>query len=118
MRFLADESCDFAVTRGLRAAGHDVLAVSEEKPGSKDIEVIGFAREEERVLLTEDKDFGQLVYAGGHGGTGVVLIRFAAPARLQAPGAVLALVEAFGDRLPVSFVVLEPGRVRIGSMPK
>jgi predicted nuclease of predicted toxin-antitoxin system len=118
MRFLADESCDFAVIRALRDAGHDVLAVSEKRPGSKDFEVIGFAREEGRVLVTEDKDFGQLVYAGGQGGTGVVLLRFAASARQQVPAAVLALVASFGDRLPISFVVLEPGRVRIGSLPR
>jgi len=67
--------------------------------------------------VTEDKDFGQLVYAGGKGGAGVVLIRFPAPARRLVPGAVLDLVVRFGDRLPTSFVVLEPGRVRIGSMP-
>ena len=118
MRFLADESCDFAVTRTLRDAGHDVVAMSEKAPGSKDSEVIGLAREDGRVLVTEDKDFGQLIYAGGQGGTGVVLIRFAAPVSRQAPAAVLELVAAFGDRLPVSFVVLEPGRVRIGSLPK
>ena len=117
MRFLADESCDFAVVRALRAAGHDVVAVAETARGAKDIDVIALARKGGPVLVTEDKDFGQLVYAGGKGGAGVVLIRFPAPARRLVPGAVLDLVARFGDRLPTSFVVLEPGRVRIGSMP-
>jgi predicted nuclease of predicted toxin-antitoxin system len=117
MRFLADESCDFAVVRALRAAGHDVLAVAEVARGAKDPEVIRLARDDGRVLLTEDKDFGQLVYAGGQGGTGVVFLRFPAPARRQAPTAVLELVSKFGERLLTSFVVLEPGRARIGSMP-
>ena len=117
MRFLADESCDFAVVRALRAADHDVWAVGEIARGAKDLEVIRLAHEEGRVLLTEDKDFGQLVYAGGEGGTGVVLIRFPVPAKRQVTPAVLDLVARFGERLPTSFVVLEPGRVRIGSMP-
>ena len=118
MRFLADESCDFAVVRALRATGHDVVAVAETARGAKDLEVIGLAREGERVLLTEDKDFGQLIYAGGQGSVGVVLLRFPGPARKQVPAAALDLVARFGDRLPTSFVVLEPGRVRIGSTPK
>lgn len=117
MRFLADESCDSAVVRALRTAGHDVVAVAEIARGAKDLEVIRLAREAGRVLLTEDKDFGQLVYAGGQAGTGVVFLRFPAPVRKRAPTAVLELVSKFGERLPTSFVVLEPGRARIGSMP-
>jgi hypothetical protein len=68
------------------------------------------------VLLTEDKDFGQLVHAGREDASGVVFIHFPGSARATLPSAVLDLVERFGDRLPVSFVVLEPGRVRIGSL--
>ena len=114
MRFLADESCDFAVVRALRAAGHDVSAVAEVARGAKDLQVIGRAHEERRILLTEDKGFGQIVYAGGKGGVGVVLLRFPAPARRQAPSALLDLVTRFPERLLTSFVVLEPGRARIG----
>jgi predicted nuclease of predicted toxin-antitoxin system len=117
MRFLADESCDFAAVRALRAAGHEVIAVGETARGAKDLEVIGLARKGGRVLLTEDKDFGQLVYAGGQIGVGVVLVRFPAAARKQIGAALLDLVTRFGERLPTSFVVLEPGRVRIGSAP-
>jgi len=81
MRFLADESCDFAVVRALREEGHDVLAVAEAARGAKDPEVVRLARDQGRVLLTEDKDFGWYVYASGEGGVGVVLIRFPAAAR-------------------------------------
>jgi hypothetical protein len=45
VRFLADESCDFAVVRALRAAGHDVLAVAEIARSAKDLDVIRRARE-------------------------------------------------------------------------
>ncbi len=63
MRFLADENCDFAVVRALRAAGHDVVAIVEISPRAEDNVVIDLAMREGRILLTEDKDFGQLVYA-------------------------------------------------------
>jgi predicted nuclease of predicted toxin-antitoxin system len=64
MRFLADECCDFAAVRTFRAHGHDVLAVSESQHRSVDVDVIGLALTENRILLTEDKDFGWLVFAG------------------------------------------------------
>ena len=67
MRFLADESCDFAVVRALRATGHDVSAMVEISPGAEDEAVLAIARSEARVLLTEDKDFGKLAYADGQG---------------------------------------------------
>ena len=76
MRFLADESCDFAVVRALRAAGHDVVAIAEVTPRAEDDAVIDLAVREERLLLTEDKDFGQLVYARGRRTAGVLLLRF------------------------------------------
>lgn len=115
MRFLADESCDFAVVRSLRAAGHDVVAVAEVAPRAEDEAVIEFAANEGRLLLTEDKDFGQLVYASGHATGGVILLRFPAVARASLAEAVLHLVTERGDQLPGSFVVVQPGRFRISS---
>jgi hypothetical protein len=73
LRFLADESCDVAVVSALRAAGYDVSAIVEVSPGAQDAAVLALARTESRVLVTEDKDFGLLAYAGGQETTGVVL---------------------------------------------
>ena len=83
MRFLADESCDFAVVRALRAAKHDVVAVSETFSGTEDEAVIGPAVREERIVITEDKDFGRLVYASLRESSGVILIRYPARARTE-----------------------------------
>jgi predicted nuclease of predicted toxin-antitoxin system len=118
VRFLADESCDFGVVRALRAGGHDVAAIVETARGARDVDVIRLAREEQRVLLTEDKDFGQLVYADARGRTGVILLRFPPVARRQAPAAVLDLIGRIPERLTTSFVVLEPGRARVSSIPE
>lgn len=114
MRFLADESCDFAVVRALRAAGYDVGTVSDLTPGAEDHIVAALAASESRVLLTEDKDFGQLAYATGHTTSGVVLIRYPARARSALAAAIVAVVAEFGDRFIGSFVVVEPGRARLG----
>lgn len=72
------------------------------------------ALREKRILLTEDKDFGQLVYASAQPSGGVILIRYPASARKSLPKAVADLVRETGDQLADSFVVLQPGRIRIG----
>jgi len=113
MRFLADESCDFAAVRALRAAGHDVIAVAEVARGADDSAVVELARSEGRILLTEDKDFGQLVFAAAHHTAGVILLRWPAAARGTLGSAMVELMAAHGDELPHSFAVVEPGRVRI-----
>jgi predicted nuclease of predicted toxin-antitoxin system len=68
MRFLADEGCDFAVVRALRDAGHDIAAIAEGHAGVTDLEVMAVAAREGRIVISEDKDFGQLSFAGGPGG--------------------------------------------------
>jgi predicted nuclease of predicted toxin-antitoxin system len=62
VRLVADENCDFSLMADLRAAGNDVVAITEQMAGADDQTVIDFARSERRFLLTEDKDFGQLVF--------------------------------------------------------
>lgn len=80
MRFLADEGFAFAGVRALRAAGHDVIAVVEIARGSPDSEVLRMGSVEDRVLLTEDKGFGEL-YRSASRTAGVLLARFPASAR-------------------------------------
>ena len=116
--FLADESCDFAAVRALRSAGYDVAAVAELAPQAQDTEVIALAARERRVLLTEDKDFGQLVYAELRDSSGVILIRFPTWEREALPAAILEAVKELSDRLTGIFVVLTPQRIRIGRDPR
>jgi predicted nuclease of predicted toxin-antitoxin system len=113
MRFLADESCDFAVVRALRADGRDVLAVSEFRQRSIDEEVLQLAISQKRILLTEDKDFGRIVFASPVSCAGVILIRYPASARKSLPGAVLRLIREYPDQIERPFTVLRPGAARI-----
>jgi len=93
VRFLADESCDFAVVTTLRAAGHDVTAVVEISPRAKDPVV------------------------GGHQTAGVLLIRFPGDARSSLGEAVSRVVAELGERIKGAFVVIEPGRARVSRPP-
>ena len=82
-----------------------------------DAEVIRLAVLEGRVLLTEDKDFGQLVYASGTPSAGVILLRYPTAARAAIAQALLDLAQEKADQLASAFVVVQPGRVRISPGP-
>jgi predicted nuclease of predicted toxin-antitoxin system len=118
MRFLADESCDFSVVRALRAADHDVVAIVEVSPREEDPAVMDRALNENRILVTEDKDFGQLVYASLQPTGGVIFIRFPARARRSLPAAVVELVRRRGESLLGNFTVIQPGRARFRRRPR
>lgn len=113
MRFLADESCDFIVVRSLRLEGYDVVAVTESFPSASDIEVLRAAVEKNRILITEDSDFGEWVFAHREEMKGVLFIRFPGNVRSSLGEAVVLLIEKHGMELVGNFTVLEPGRARI-----
>lgn len=92
------------------------MAVAEIFPRALDDDVIDVAVREGRVLLTEDKDFGQLVYASARLSAGVILIRFPGAMRGQLPGMVLNLVRERED-LAGCFAVVQPGRIRVRRTP-
>ena len=117
MKLVADESCAGPVIRALREAGHDVIAIAEVAKGATDDQVLARALDEKRVLITEDHDFGELVYARGRSTAGVLLVRFHSRARRAKPATVVEAVAKLGSPLQGAFAVVEPGRVRLTGRP-
>src|SRR4051812_22896459 len=77
MRFLANEYFPLASVNRLRYAGHDVLFVAEALPGAKDADILARANHEDRIILTFDRDYGELIYRHGLPTPGgVVYLRF------------------------------------------
>lgn len=113
LRFLADESCDFSVIRAQRTEGYSVDAVAEISPSLPDEAVLELAVSGNRLLITEDKDFGEWVFAHRHAMTGVLLIRYPANLRSSMVAAVIDLIGGHAPELDGRFTVLEPGRARI-----
>ena len=113
MRFLADECCDGSLVRALRADGHDVLSAAESLPGALDDDVLSVAFEERRLLLTEDRDFGELVYRLRLKTHGVVYLRFPVEDRAAKVPRLRWLLDDLAERLPGAFAVLEADRVRL-----
>ncbi len=114
MRFLLDESADFRLAAFLAERGHDVTTVARDYPRAlKDREVLAIARRERRVLITNDTDFGELIYRQRLAHRGVILFRLRSHA-LAAKCAWLARVLAeFSGQLDQFVVVTDAGmRVR------
>ena len=76
IRFLLDESVDFPLGRYLSALGHDVTAIAHDYPQAlKDQDVLAIAQAEQRVLITNDTDFGELIFRRRLPHAGVILFR-------------------------------------------
>lgn len=112
MRFLADENFPGDAVRALEAEGYDITWVSLLAPGSSDPEVLAMAVREERILLTFDKDFGNLATSGAlPKNWGIVLFRSPFPGSLEYGRRLADLISARTDWAG-HFSVVEPGRIR------
>ena len=117
MRFLANENFPGDAVSALQAAGHDVVWVRAAAPGSADPDILAWAEKDARVLLTFDKDFGELAWRHGlPGSCGIVLFRLPMPAAIDA-GAKLAARIAERMDWAGHFPVVEPSRVRMRALP-
>ncbi len=117
LRFLADESCAVSVIQALREDGHNVYALSEVTRRTVDTDVLEQAAAERRILLTEDKDFGELVFVTRAESAGVLLMRFPQGTRSTLVPSVQRAVQLHGDALVGAFTVVQPGVVRISRRP-
>lgn len=113
MRLLADEGVDRPIVDKLRAAGIDVHYVLETDQGADDETVLSIANLEERILLTQDKDFGELVYRLQKVHFGIILIRLGTQPPSQKADLVTRLLLQYAAKLPNAFTVIQPNAVRI-----
>lgn len=113
MRLLADENIDKPVVERLRKEGHEVAYILEMKRGIGDAEIIQRANDAQAVLLTSDKDFGELVFRQGSVHHGVLLIRLAGLSPRRKAEVVAGGVRAHEKELAGNFTVITAGAVRI-----
>jgi len=113
MNFVADESLDAPIIAALRIEGHDVYAIHELHPQIDDEAVLKIATEQNRILLTSDKDFGELVYRLKFLSAGIVLLRIPELSNSEKASLVLLLIQTHGAKLNASFCVVKFDKVRI-----
>ena len=112
MKFLADECCDAGLVKSLRDNGHDVLYIMEEKPGATDEEVLLLALDNNRILITEDMDFGDLVYRFKKVTHGIILIRIDVKQRHLKWERLKKLIDSYPDRMKGRFIVVDVQKFR------
>jgi len=117
MNILCDEGVDSQIVEQLRQEGHDVLYVAEMEPSISDDAVLRRANEHNALLVTEDKDFGDLVYRQGLIHLGVVLVRLHGLMSATKARIVSATFAQHETEMPHSFTVISPGIVRIRHEP-
>ena len=113
MRLLADEGVDAAIVARLRSDDHDVVYVAELSPGITDEAVLELANFDERILMTADKDFGELVFRLRRVAFGILLVRLPGLPSARKADAVAQVIDEHGDEMPGAFTVLSAGLVRI-----
>jgi len=118
MRLLANENFPADAVNALREKGHDVTWIRTVAPGSDDMGVLARAQKENRILITFDKDFGELAFHSRLPATsGVILFRISAPSSTHVAR---AAVEAISSRVDWAghFSVIEDNRIRMTPLPK
>ena len=113
MDILADESIDGPIVYRLRRDGHLVHYVAEMEPGISDDAVLDLTNRETALLLTADRDFGELVYRQGRTTSGIVLVRLAGLSPTRKADLVSTALDQHGSELLHSFTVISPGAVRV-----
>ena len=113
MRFLADENFPGIAVTALREAGHDIRWVPTDDHGASDRIVMDRAAREERVILTFDKDFGELVFRiGGAVAAGVILFRFQSASPEELVSRILRVLSSRTDWVGM-FSVVDSNKLRM-----
>ena len=106
MKLVADESVDGPIVARLREDGHEVDYVAEMDPGISDDRVLGHANERQALLITTDKDFGELVFRQGRLNAGVLLLRLPGVSPNQKAEIVSRAVTAHGAEMETAVSVI------------
>lgn len=117
MRLLADENFPGDAIVALREDGHDVIWIRTEAPGSSDHDVLARAQRETRILITFDKDFGELAFRSRLPASGgIILFRISTPSSNHIARAAVAALRSRKDWAG-NFSVIEDRRIRMTRLP-
>lgn len=113
MRFVVDESTGTAVAEYLRSLSYDVLVVAETMLQADDVDILARATAEGRIVVTNDKDFGELVFRSGQAHHGILLLRLRDESAANRVRVVKSVLDSYADQLANRFVVATENNVRV-----
>ncbi|MFB2837341.1 DUF5615 family PIN-like protein [Floridanema evergladense] len=116
MRFLVDENTGVVVARWLRSQNHEVFSVYEQARGINDDEILQKAFDENWILLTSDKDFGEKIYREQRSHRGIILLRLQNERSSNKIDTLQRLLADYSEQLPNNFVVVTEQQVRFARM--
>jgi predicted nuclease of predicted toxin-antitoxin system len=117
MRILANENFPGEAVEASRLHGHDVTWVRTDAPGSSDPQVLEWARTDNRILITFDKDFGELAFRSRlPASSGIILFRISAPSSAHVARVATAALDSRADWAG-HFAVVEDARIRMTPLP-
>lgn len=117
LKILADENVDHRITKTLRKKGFEIISVLEDYQGISDKEVLELARIKETLLLTEDKDFGEWIFAHKEKCVGVIFLRYKFNEIDKISDSLINLFMKYGDSLYKKFTVIKVNKIRIRELP-
>ena len=113
IRFLIDVGVGAYVEQWLIESGYDVHAVRDIDPSAKDVDILKIAASEKRMIITMDKDFGELVYHSGAAHSGVLILRIEEADGKRKAEIVKRILQDHADKMANRFCVYQDGRLRI-----
>jgi predicted nuclease of predicted toxin-antitoxin system len=113
MNFLADENLEKPIVDWLREEGYNVLYIAEKAPSIKDEKIIKLARKENKILITNDKDFGELVFHYGQITSGIILIRSRDKSSEKKLELIKQVLEEMKNKISGNFIVVNENGIRI-----
>lgn len=113
MKFLVDESTGIHVARFLKNLGYDAIYPAENIPRLSDLEILDRARREKRIIITNDKDFGDYIFYQKLNTYGIILLRLQDDSAENKLKVLKSLIANFHGKLKGNFVTVTEGRIRI-----
>ena len=112
LKLIADESVDYRIVKKLRENKFDVISVHEKYRGMKDKKIIEITKAEDGILLTEDKDFGEWVFAHGVK-LSVILLRYKIEEIFEIIKSLIKILKKYNTELKEKFIVITTKKIRI-----
>ncbi len=113
LKFLVDVGVSQKVERWLDTNGYDAKAVRAINPKLPDHTILQIAAHENRIVITMDKDFGEMIYRAGQTHAGVLLLRLDEATSDEKVRVVAEIIQNYADKLEGKFSVYQSGRLRI-----
>lgn len=112
MKFLADVNIEKTIVDELRRIGYDIVWIVDENPYLDDMSIFKIAQNENRILLTNDKDFGEIVFRQKLASAGIILLRIKGQDTRKKIKLLRKVLISYHDRISKHFVVITKEKVR------